>query len=167
MKKRRPGFLLVACLLLLSVMMVMGLGLMSSRASRYEAAVLTAQTARARALAWAGLEATRVKLCKDLDFPPPQGEGSLPFQFTEQVLDLDGSTRLGSYTVTVDSSWKHIPYQVLQVTSLGNLGPADGLRNPQVKIVAELDLSPRLRSNPAAVNPDYFRWIVWSEEGSY
>ncbi len=166
MTKRRQGFLLVACLLLLSVMMVMGLGLMSSRASRYEAAALTAQSARARALAWAGLEATRIKLCKDLDFPPPHTEGSLPFQFTEQVMDLDGSTRLGSYTITIDSSWKHIPYQVLRVSSLGTLGPSEGLRNPQVKIVAELDLSPRLRSDASLVNPNYFQWIVWSEEGS-
>lgn len=161
----RRGFMLVAALLLLSILMLLGMGLLGSRAARYEGAVLHAQFAQARGLARAGLEATRIKLLKDRDFPPPSEAGQAPFVYSEEVLDLDNTTVLGSYTVAIETRWRSRPYHVLRISSLGRLGPAD---NPQARaeIVAELDISPRLRNDPAQPNPRYFQWIHWSEEGN-
>jgi hypothetical protein len=158
---KRNGFVLVGSLLVLSLLMVLGLAMLGSRATQYEAAALTGLQAEARAIARAGMEATRAKLYKDLNFPPLAESDSSPFEFSENVTDFDG-TILGNYVVRVDRKWRNSPYQVLVISSLGRRKDT----NAAVLLMAELDVSPTLRTAPGP-NPDYFQWIAWSEDGVY
>ena len=159
MKKR--GFVLVACLLLLSLLMVLGLAMLGSRANLYESAALAGLQAEARAIARAGMEATRAKLNKDFHFPPAAAFDAEPFEFAEDVIDFDG-TVLGDYRVSIDRKWANLPYQVLLVSSLGHRKETSA----SVLLVAELDISPILRDS-IGPNPDFFQWITWSENGAY
>lgn len=126
--KVRRGFVLVFSLLLLLLLTLGGMILLGQRAAQYKAAALAPRTALARALAQAGLEDARVKLEKDLNFPPPGDNKQTLFRYDEAVRDLDG-VLVGHYEVTVDS--RHaVPDQppaayapsVVIVTAMGRAG---------------------------------------------
>lgn len=119
---RRRGFLLVTGLLVVIVMLLIGMGLVGSEASRYRAALRTSESGQARQLALAGLEDARAKLEMDCQFPPPPAAGpsgfaysagpydpstgqSQPiFTYTETLPNPDTPPVNCTYSVTVDSS---------------------------------------------------------------
>ncbi len=127
--KIRRGFVLVFSLLLLLLMALGGMILLGQRAAQYRAAALAPKTALARALAQAGLEDARVKLEKDLNFPPPGDLNQVLFSYEEAVRDLDGQL-VGHYFVTVDGRHR-VPEQppaayapsLVVVTAMGRAGP--------------------------------------------
>lgn len=126
--KIKRGFVLIFSLLLLLLLALGGMILLGQRAAQYRAAALASKTAVARALAQAGLEDARVKLEKDLNFPPPGDQDQTVFTYDEPVTDFDGSV-VGFYFVTVDSRHRiptqpPAPYEpsVVTVTAMGRAG---------------------------------------------
>ena len=137
-------FLLVACLLISSILLVLGLGFLTTKANDLKAAKQVALTAQARSLAWAGLERTRTKLEKDAHYPPPGSEEQLLYSYSEEILDPSGQP-VGSYTVVLDQTHVQEPYYRLKIRCTGRVGQ---LTSPQSRytLTAELDLdeaSPR------------------------
>lgn len=112
----RRGSLIVAALLLFSILLALGLGLMSSQASRMRAAVATAQSVQAKSLALAAWADVKTKLGKDLFFPPTtrffplrpdSSRGQEYFSYSEDVYDDDGEL-YGTYTVVIDVRYERV-----------------------------------------------------------
>lgn len=101
---RQRGSLLVAALLLFSLLLALGLGLMSSQSARMKAAQAQTKSIAAKELCDAAWEDVRVKLGKDILFPLPV-TGQDFFSYSEDVYftnDAGAQEYLGSYTVIVD-----------------------------------------------------------------
>ena len=141
----RRGMLLVVALLVLVVAMVAGMGLMTSQISNYHGVQSAEDAAQALYLARAGLEDARLKLERDMRFPP-RGDGDYMedtsaglqeqtlFTYSEDVW-VDGK-RIGSYRVSIDTSFV-ANYQFTRVISNGLVGPTEA---PTAQRVLKLDL---------------------------
>ncbi|MHC9539749.1 MAG: hypothetical protein AB9903_09515 [Vulcanimicrobiota bacterium] len=164
-RKREKGSLLIMSLLLSLVLLILGMAFLTVKSMRYKGSAMAGAYAQVSAIAEAGIEDARIKIAKDPEFPPPGDKDQNVFCYSESVLDIDGTTLIGTYTVTIDSSMNYPPYLVIRITSTGLAGP---LEEPYAKktIETELDMSEKLRDNPAAVNPNFFRFINWKESGS-
>lgn len=162
--KGRRGSTLVVTLLISVILLILGMAFLGRRALQYQGAGLVRQAAQARALAEAGLAEARLKLEKDLLFPLRGADEQVLFPYSEEVVDLDGATRVGSYQVTIDTTWRNPPYSVIVLTSVGVVGPPE---NPLARrcLVAELDVSPKNREQPSLSNPNYFRYLNWQDLG--
>ncbi len=156
----KRGFTIILCLLLSLLLLVIVLGMLGARGPMQEAAAGARQHTQARALAEAGMEDVRVKLGKDLKFPPVPTPDQPVFSYAETVYDIDDSV-VGSFQVKIDQSLDQAPYFVLQVTSTGLLGSG---HSPvaQVRLARRLDSSPFLRADPTQINP--LRFQVLSQE---
>jgi hypothetical protein len=95
--------MLIAALLLFSLLLALGLGLMSSQSARRKAAVAQSDAIAAKSLALAAWADVRTKLGKDLFFPPRTEEQSY-FSYGEDVYDKDEEF-YGTYTVVVDARY--------------------------------------------------------------
>ena len=162
MKKR--GFALVVSLLLLLVVFVLGIGFLGKRIALYKEALSSRSAGQARMAALAGMEDVRVKLEKDVSFPPLGSADQEVFSYSENLLDVSGNT-VGGYKVTVDKRLQRFPYAVVRLTSVGWSG-SSASPTAQRRIYAELDVSSLERgtSNP---NPNFFHLINWLDSGSY
>lgn len=159
MKRQRRGFLLIMALFV-AVLLFIECGSMLYRRSRqYQMATDGVYGAEALSLAEAGLEDARVKLDKDADFPPQAAIDQQVFSYVERVMDLDGTTLVGSYEVTIDQRQQSSPCQIIRITSVGCLGDASAPRARR-QVTVELDVARKLRSNPNTDNPNYFRFIT-------
>ncbi|MEW6278227.1 MAG: hypothetical protein AB1758_06370, partial [Candidatus Eremiobacterota bacterium] len=114
-------------------------------------------------LARAGLEEARIKLQKDLTFPPCEEQPA--FDYSEDLADLDGNP-MGHYEVRVDMTWTDAPYGIAHITAVGRTG-SRASPTAQHTIQAELDVLPTDRSNPANPNPNLFRWVRWAESQAF
>ena len=138
---RRPGgSLLVSALLLFSILLALGLGLMSAQSARMKVAQAQTKGVQARALCEAAWEDVRVKLGKDILFPLPV-DGQTFFSYSEDVYttnDAGAEEYFGSYTVVIDialdSSARedpdlavetdvNIPQGIYGITCIGKVGP--------------------------------------------
>ncbi len=159
--RRRRGFLLIFGLLVLVVLLILGLGFLGKQADAYRSATQAAASSVALECAMAGLEDARVKLMKDLRFPPPGDVEQLQFAYTEVLNDLDG-TPVGAYTVTIDSRWADPPAEILVVEVEGSAGdpsqPGQAFRTLRV----EWDLAPQRGGGP---NPNLGRFINFQDLG--
>lgn len=156
----RKGFTIILCLLLSLLLLVIVLGMLGTRGPMQEVAAGTRQHAQARALAEAGMEDVRVKLGKDLKFPPVPTPDQPFFSYAESVYDVD-DTVVGAFQVKIDQSLDQAPYYVLRVTSSGLVGPVE---RPlaHVTLLRRLDSCPFLRTDPTQINP--LRFQVLSQE---
>lgn len=153
--KRTRGSTLIAMLLILSIMLILGMGLLGSRVARYRAATDSIAAAQAQALAEAGIADARAKLDKHQQFPPAGEEDEqLVFSYAEEVTE-PGGQRVGSYIVTIDRRWSGEPYFLIVVESLGILGSTDDPEAQRV-IRTELDIS-----TPPS------EWISWTVGAGY
>lgn len=132
---QRRGMLVVVALLILGVALVAGIGLMSSQVANYRGVNAAVESAQALALAQAGLEDARLKLERDIDFPPPGDPGQLLFTYSEDVL-IDG-VRVGAYRVSIDTSFESTDYDLLRITSTGLVGNSE---SPRAQRTLHLDL---------------------------
>ena len=153
-------FVLILVLLLGVVLVILGLAFLGTRSLQYIGAVRSGDAAQARALAEAGMEDARVKLDKDPDFPPAAGDEQPEFAWSEELLDADGQP-VGYYEVEVRSTHAVYPYSVLEITSVGRVGPRASPVS-QHAIVAELDISPMDHGDQALPNPELFRFHRWT-----
>ena len=149
-RRRRRAFVLITALLLSVILLVSGLGVMSAQASRYAASALIADSLQAKNAALSGMEDVRVKLAKDVKFPPRKSKdrGQTKFAYSEN-LDNDAE-RPVSYSVIVDFEYEReaiaqgrfAPYRwgVYRITVNGYVGP----RNEPIalcQLYAEYDIS--------------------------
>ena len=149
MRRRQRAFVLITALLLSVILLVTGLGVMSAQATRYAASALIADSLQAKNAALSGLEDVRVKLAKDVKFPPRKSKarGQTKFAYSENLLvDPDKPV---SYTVVIDFEYERefvvpdrfAPYRwgVYRVTVNGYVGP----RNEPIalaQVYAEYDI---------------------------
>ncbi|MEW6283190.1 MAG: hypothetical protein AB1758_31565 [Candidatus Eremiobacterota bacterium] len=155
---------MILALILLGLLLTMGLALMGKQANLRRATGSAADASQALSLAWAGLEDARAKLAKDLAFPPPGALDQLRYTYFEPVVDLDGTTVLGAYEVTVDSAWRQPPYEVLVIRSVGYAGRPES-PSARRELVAELDVAELDRTGPGD-NPRLFELIRVTDFGS-
>jgi type II secretory pathway pseudopilin PulG len=160
--KTNRGSAIIAVLLVSTLLLVLGMGLLSQKATAYEAASRDRMAAQARAVAQAGLVDCQLKFSKVRDFPPGRSSQAKTFVYGESLEDSAGK-RIGSYLVTIDSTWATPPYSVIQVTSVGTVGDAEDPR-ARYQIFAELDMSRMLRNDPNANNPNFRKWLHYVEQ---
>ncbi|MGE0489590.1 MAG: hypothetical protein AB7S38_10295 [Vulcanimicrobiota bacterium] len=159
---RKTGSVIVSALLILALLLVMGVGYLAQRASQYRGVRQAAAGASALSIAEAGLEDALGKLQKDPLFPPRLSAEEPVFEYHELFTEVDGSP-LGSYTVSVDTTRNRAPYYLLELRSVGRLGPDESPLATRT-VSAEIDFTPNLRPTPASPNPNYFKVIRWREE---
>lgn len=161
----RKGSILVAILMLSLILFILGMSFCAIKGLQYRKSSLRLNSSLAGAIARAGMEDARIKFEKDQDFPPPGDDDQKVFAYTEYFYDNDGKMLLGCYSITVDSTMAEPPYQIIRITSIGFAGPP-GEPSAKKKIEVELDIAPKLRNSPTTNNPNYFKFINWTESGS-
>lgn len=114
----RRGSTIVLALLTLTVLLILGLGILGSRSAHLESSVARLRATQARQLALSGLEDVRAKLSHDYFYPPQVTEDQKVFVYSEPVLAADG-TMFGLYEIRLDPSLAQDPYFLLQVRSTG------------------------------------------------
>lgn len=105
MRRAPKGFLMIAALLITIIFLVTGLGILSAQASRYAASARIAEGMQAKNAAFSGLEDVRVKLAKDVHFPPRKSKnrGQTKFAYSETLFDDPADVnRQVTYSVVVD-----------------------------------------------------------------
>lgn len=157
----RRAFLLPLALLLAMLFGVIGGAFLYSQSVLYGGVAQVNGQLQARSIAEVGVEDARCKLQRDIDFPPAGSEEQTEYSYTETYRDPVTGTRVGSYTVVVDQTHADSPFFVLVVRSTGSV--SSGEVNTLKTIVAELDVSPTDRDNPARPNPNYLRVLNWRE----
>lgn len=117
---RPRGSLLIAALMLFTLLLALGLGLMSSQSARMRAARSQTEAIQAKELCLAAWQDVRVKLGTDILFPPPGTQES--FAYSEDVLDGEGNF-FGTYTVMMDIRYEEYTRDTdqLAIPSKGNL----------------------------------------------
>lgn len=158
------GSSLVATLMLLTLLLLVGMGVLGSSVQKRRAQADQVLLAQARQLARAGFEEAMLKLNKDIDFPPAGGDDQTEFRYSEEVADFDG-TVLGRYDILIDTCRELPPYQVIRIVSVGSVesgGTWSNLPRSRFTLSAVLDVSPTVRgtTNP---NPNYWRLIRFDE----
>lgn len=161
--KRPQGFLLVSALLITIIFLTTGLGILSAQASRYATSARIAEGMQARSAALAGLEDVRVKLAKDVQFPPRKSKsrGQTKFSYSETLFDdPPDQIRQVTYSVVVDfglerqaqvespdnpddpSLVEWLPYRwgVYRITVSGYVGPR-AKPTAQAMFYAEYDIN--------------------------
>lgn len=157
MRNKKRGFVLISALLISVILLVSALGMMSAQASRYAASAVIAEGLQAKNAALSGLEDVRVKLAKDVKFPPRKSKvrGQTKFAYSENLYpdpaDPPDPTAVPvSYAVVVDFGLERevvVPnrfephrWGLYRITVSGYVGP----RNEpiaQALIYAEYDIN--------------------------
>lgn len=155
----RRGSLLVGALLLVALLLLLVLASLGRREARGKALAELRARAEARQLAEAGMADVLAKLNLDINFPPPVLAEDQLFSYTEPVRGFDGEIR-GYYTITIDGRYLD-PYQILQIRSVGRLGPDRGRSVAEAQLSGDFDLAPEIRgtTNP---NPFFYQFRTWS-----
>lgn len=148
--KTRRGSALVAVLVSLTIFAILGAALLQRQRLAYSEATHGKQGLQALALSQAGLEDARLKLEKDYRFPPPGDPSQTSFDYSETLLDWNGKV-VGKYQVCIDRSHAREPHYIVRVESIGFVTSQSG-ENHRSGLVAEFDVSPTRRTNPAQVN---------------
>ncbi len=117
---RSSGFLLVASLMLSTLFLVAGLGLLGAQSSRYAAATRVAEGLQAKNAALSGMEDVRVKLAKDVKFPPRSSKDREQYRFAySENVGKAGEEPEVSYTVVIDYELE----REVQVPAVNRWGP--------------------------------------------
>jgi hypothetical protein len=150
--------MLVITLFLAVLFLILGMGFLTQRVTQYRGSFRAAEAVQALACARAGLEDVRTKLNVDYNFPPPGADDQPVFSYCEVLTDLASNTPVGSYTVSIDTTYRQAPYSLLRITIVGQAGdPTEPVARR--KLYAELDISPTLRDDPTTANLEFFNFI--------
>lgn len=114
--------LMITALMVAVVLLLIGMGLLGSQVSRYEASRQQLRSSQARQLALAGLEDARIKLELDIQFPPSPGPGQHTFSYSEK-LDTGSADFEASYSVVIDLTYATDTAGYIEVVSVGTVGP--------------------------------------------
>lgn len=141
MKNRRRGVLLILVLILVVTLFIMAAGFLTTRTRERQVVKSARDAYQAQQLAFSGLETVRVRMLNDYDFPPLREASQEVFKFSEEILDFDGGQSIGRYQIFCDRRWAGPPYNLIRVTSVGQVGDADG--NPvRHKMIGEFSMQP-------------------------
>lgn len=151
-KRAQSGFLLAFGLMIMVLLLVAGLGFLGKQADRYRAAAATEASSQALEVAMAGLEDARVKLMKDSKFPPP-GEEDLPLYSYTEILHDPSGLAVGSYMVTIDTSWKGQPSHLFKIEVWGYWGNPANPPLSRRRVTAEWDKAEFVRGTEDDDNP--------------
>ena len=123
--KTKRGSSLVAVLLIISIMLVLGLGIMSRKALQSRRLGTGLASTQALLLAQAGLEDAFTKSRKAYAFPPTGSSDQSQFFYSENLLNRSGTEEIGRYSVTIDVSRVFFNQGISIITSVGTVGPED------------------------------------------
>ncbi|MFN8610733.1 MAG: hypothetical protein U0931_24545 [Vulcanimicrobiota bacterium] len=165
MTARRRAFMIIVALFMVTFIAVLALAFLSTGAAGYKGALASRVEAQALQLAYSGIEDARIKFERDPLFPPPAGEETKFFSYSENVHDLAGGPVIGSFDVTLDQTYVGAPYYLIRLRSTGRVTNGGQETKRQVKV--EIDLSPTDRrvGHETDPNPNFFRIVQCSEEG--
>jgi hypothetical protein len=150
----RRGFL-VPAMLVVSVFMVLCVGMLSRQPMRNLGAMQTHYQVQARQMALAGMEEIRVRLAGD------RHQSTVANATMAREVPEAGSTEgIGSYVVTLDTTWNKQPYGVLRIESEGFYGPAT---RPKARYVLRATLDGRQELEEDKPNPAYLTLLRWQE----
>lgn len=153
MTRRDRGSLIVAALLLFTLLLALGLGLMSSQVGRRKATLAQLEATQARQLSLAAWQDIRVKLGSDILFPPPGTQES--FSYSEDVLD-DRGQLIGTYTVNLDlryerysrdtddlavASQRNLAQGIYLITCIGKVGDRGFEPRAERVMIYEVDMT--------------------------
>lgn len=144
-------------LLLTTLLLVLGLGLLTRKATQYSGVRSAELSKQALFLAQSGLEDALLKLGKDRTFPPPSPQEQSLYTYSEDVYSADGSTLVGRYRVDIDKTLAVKPSYVLQIRARGLVGTSPQTPGSQRTINAELDLNPS--------SSTYFQLLNYQDRG--
>jgi hypothetical protein len=132
--------LLILVLILVATMFILAAGFLTMKSRERESVTQSRDSFQAHELAFSGLETVRVRLQNDFNFPPAtMGPLQEVFKFSETVMNYDNTKVMGRYQIFCDRRWIDGPYEVLRVTSIGQVGDKDG--NPvRHKLIGEFSL---------------------------
>ncbi len=137
-------------------MATLGIAFLGSRGTQYQSANYAFLDNQARWLARSGIEDARTKLNRDWQFPPRHALGQPLTTYSEQVSDANGA-RVGSYEVTLDTTYQLPPYNLLKIESTGRVGPAEAPR-AEHKVCVYIDM--------ATTSAAYFKIIRFDDLGA-
>jgi hypothetical protein len=138
--------ILLLVLILVATLFIMAAGFLTTRTREREVVKASRDAFQAHQLAYSGLETVRVRMLNDFDFPPLREASQEVFKFSEVVMDYDGTNEVGRYQIFCDRRWSDTPYFLLRVTSVGQVGDADG--NPvRHKMIGEFDMRPGFKGD--------------------
>lgn len=118
MRHSRRAVALLVVLLLSAILFVLALALGYRQVEQRRQSNQAVDGQRAYQLALSGLEAARIRLDKDPDYPP-NGMDQDRFSATEMIYGPDQTTVEGTFILEIDSRWRQAPYRRLIVTSTG------------------------------------------------
>lgn len=150
------------CMLMALLLFIVGLAFLGHKALEYRSAAQIQLAVQAKALAEAGMEDVRIKLQRDLDFPPDVAESTTGYR---ENLVVAGQV-VGSYTITLDGTYRAAPYLIYRVTSLGEVGSTSQRSVCRRMMKAEIDVSQLVRTAPANTNPDYRQLVNFQDLGN-
>lgn len=156
---RRRGFLLIVSLLLLTILLVLGMGLMNSQTSRYRDLAALSLAVQAHELALSGFEDARSKLELNSNFPPNPAEDQPQFNYAEDVSNAINGKMVGSYEVKLDFARDIPPFFLVKVTSTGTVGPKEA---PKAQRILQAELQ---RCNSATAANRIWRWVSLNDLG--
>ncbi len=130
----KRGSVIIVALLMLTILLVSGLGLMASRVGGSRAASQAILSVQADAIARAGLEDALLKLAQDINFPP-----GYPWPIDQNFFAYTENFANGSYNVVVELNYARKiiepelfvdppsdnEYQIFRIVSTGLVGPRD------------------------------------------
>jgi Tfp pilus assembly protein PilX len=162
---KKRGFLLITSLMITVILLLLGMGLLGSQSSRYEASKQSVYTSQARQLALAGLEDARIKLELDVNFPPPPGPGQVRFSYSESLeLPYDPPVA-GTYTVTVDMTHADDTGAYIVVTSVGSVGrPTEPVGQYRLRGEIDNQFSGRPNNSHGIQRNRFFRYTHIQDE---
>ena len=133
-------------LMLVATLFIMAAGFLTTRTRAREVVRASRDAFQAHQLAYSGLETVRVRLANDFDFPPLREASQEVFKFSEVVMDFDEVNEVGRCQIFCDRRWAVEPYNIYRVTSVGQVGDADG--NPvRHKMIGEFDARPGFKGD--------------------
>lgn len=167
---RRRGFLLILALFIVLLITGFGLAFLNTGALNYQGAVTAQLSQQAQILAFAGLEDARLKLERDINFPPMTDPEIKTFSYSELVKASDSQV-IGNYDITIDLTYSGTPYQVITVSSTGRVPGLVNNVQGEIKrsLKAEFDIRPldRRAAFSSDQNPNLYRIINLSEDGNF
>ena len=173
------GIMLVTTLLLSLILLVMGITLLSIRASQVKRTSVSQYAVQARHIAEAGMEDARIKLQKCVDFPSGV-ESQKVFSYREEVNDFDGNP-IGVYRVSINIQNRE-DKKYFQVESVGISGLI--IENPKeeekkelvkmgangvvyIKPMAKRIISAIMITDDPLINSNAYKYINYWDSGSY
>ena len=167
---RNRGAVLIAVLILLVLILVMGMAILNVKSTQAKSSLLMRYSKMAKLIAQAGMEDARVKLCKDMDFPPQPTRDEYCFSYSETLQYPGDSAPAGQYVVTIDL-YRNDPAlpgsydQTLLVTSEGIVTNPDGSVAARHRISAVFDTA-QLERGSINTNPYRYKFIDWRDHGN-